>query len=137
MIVTHTQNAAGQRRVYLGGKGSLECWIDPATHGQGWTFHIAEAVTGLPLSTEDQRRWAIHMLLKLAEILDVPAQELKTVPFDCIAALHSDDPFKGHRTPAPRKRSQDQSFMATPPQMTRPRADFARHTDNHQRHHRR
>lgn len=133
MIVTHTRNAHGQRRVYLGGKGSLECWIDPDDTGTGWRLHIAEAVTGLPLSEGTQRDWAIHMLMKLAETLNVSPHDLQAVPFECIAALHSDDPFKGHRTPTPRRQNRDDFFMATSPGITRPRSDFARGPEHHGR----
>jgi hypothetical protein len=45
MIVTHTQNAQGQRRLYLGGKSPLECWIEPDVDGVRWTFNALDAVT--------------------------------------------------------------------------------------------
>lgn len=124
MIVTHTQNAEGKRRVYLGGKGSLECWIDPKTDSNGWTFHVTEAVTGNQLTPDDQRLWARHTLLKLAEELDVSPPDLYAVPFEAIAALHTTDPFAGRRVATPRRKTMDQAFMATAPHVTRPRGDF-------------
>ncbi len=125
MIVTHTQNANGQRRIYLGGKGSLESWIDPHSEGQGWTFHLAEAVGGNHLTHDDQRRWATHTLLALAEALEVSPQDLATVPFEAIAALHGHDPFEGRRVATPRRKAIDQAFMSTAPLITRPRAEFS------------
>lgn len=129
MIVTHTQNANGQRRIYLGGKGSLECWIDPRSDGPGWTFHITEAVTGNPITPEDQRAWAIHTLLALADELHVSPPELATVPFESIAALHTDNPFKGRRVASPKNRHVSDCFMATAPHITRPAQDFEAPSD--------
>lgn len=125
MIVTHTQNASGQRRVSLNGKSSLECWIDPQADGRSWTFHLAEAVTGNVLSSDEQRSWAMHVLLRLARELDVSPLDLSSVPFEAIAALHSTDPFAGRRIATPRRKTIDQAFMATAPNVTRPRADFS------------
>lgn len=121
MIVTHTQNADGQRRVYLGGKGSLECWIDPKSGGQRWTFHLAEAVSGTPLSPNEQREWATHMLLSLARELNVSPLELHDVPFEAIAALNSHDPFEGRRVATPRRNALDKAFVSAAPHITRPR----------------
>lgn len=47
MIITHTQNQAGYRRIYLGAKFSLECWIEPQADGRAWTFHY-DIGAGLP-----------------------------------------------------------------------------------------
>lgn len=49
MIVTHTTNASGNRRVY--------CWIEPDTAGITWTFHIDVSPTGFPLPNEQLRDW--------------------------------------------------------------------------------
>jgi hypothetical protein len=55
MIITHAQSPSGQRRIYLGGKSSLECWIEPRADGSGWTFHLDRAVTGTQLTSEEER----------------------------------------------------------------------------------
>ena len=125
MIVTHTQNADGQRRVYIGGKGSLECWIEPQPDGGGWTFHMDEAVTGQSLGPDDKHRWAVHTLLALADGLGVSPDDLAVVPFEAIAALHSSDPFAGRRLPTGKRKVPENAFLAMGPGVTRPRADFA------------
>lgn len=124
MIVTHTRNAEGRCRVYLGGKGSLECWIEPKADGRGWSFHINQAVTGNALTPEDERAWAVHMLFALARLLNTPPGELADVPFECIAALHSEDPYANRRVAAPRRRAIDNGFMGTVPGITRPQGDY-------------
>lgn len=133
MIVTHTQNANGQRRIYLGGKSSLECWIEPKDR-YGWTFHFEEAVAGNHLSAEDKRDWAIHTLLSLATELNVAPQDLSAVPFERIAALHSADPFSGRRIATGRRKAIENGYLATVPGITRPQADFT--ADNYPNHRR-
>ena len=125
MIVTHTVNAEGLCRIYLGGKGSLECWLEPTTDG-GWTFHVEEAVAGLARSTDEKRSWAVRILMDLAYELDVAPDDLATVPFEAIAALHAPDPFAGRRLPTGRRKLPENAFLASPPGITRPRADFSR-----------
>ncbi|MEQ1670135.1 MAG: hypothetical protein ABL893_04685 [Hyphomicrobium sp.] len=124
MIITHTQNAQGQHRVYLGGKGSLECWIEPEADKRAWIFRLEEAVTGNRLSDDDKRIWAIHTLLELANELHVPPDDLKSVPFEMIAALHNSDPYAGRRVAAPRRQALEQAYMATTPNVRRPRFDY-------------
>ena len=125
MIVTHTMNADGARRVYLNGKGSVECYIEPAADNRGWTFHLDQAVTGNVLSEEELRTWAIHTLTELSDALNVAPQDLKAVPFECIAALHESDPFANRRLAVPRRKAAEHCFMATAPNVgNRPRADY-------------
>lgn len=125
MIVTHAQSADGRQRVYLGGKGSLECWIEPADDARSWTFHLEAAVTGNAVSDDDRRTWAMHTLLALAGRLDVSPARLSEVPFEAIAALHDTDPYVGRRIPVPKRRVPEHGFMATAPQIRRPVSDFA------------
>jgi hypothetical protein len=124
VIVTHTQNADGQRRIYLGGKSSLEAYIEPKADNIGWTFHLDQAVTGNQLTDADTKAWAIHTLLKLSEELDVAPDDLAAVPFESIAALHTTSPFEGRRIAAGRRASINHGFLATPPNIRRPQADF-------------
>jgi hypothetical protein len=123
MIITCTQNAAGHRRVYLGGKASLECLIEPKPDGS-WSFHLDEAITGAPTDPSTRRDWSIHMLLALARELDVAPDQLATVPFEAIAALHTAASYAGRRIPAPRRAPIENGYIATPPNITRPRSDF-------------
>lgn len=124
MIVTHTKTANGQCRVYLGGKGSLEFWIEPKDDKQGWTFHLDAAVTGTQLTGDDQRVAAIDILSKLAHELAVTPADLAAVPFEAVAALHTTDPYAARRIPSSKRRAPDQGYMSTPPGITRPRSDF-------------
>ncbi len=135
MIITHTQNATGQCRIYLGGKGSLECWIDPVAGSTCWTFHIEEAVAGNQLSDADKRTWAIYTLMQLADALGVAPDDLAAVPFEMIAALHITDPFAGQRIATPRRKAIDAGFMATKPSIRRPQADFQAGDDRQARRH--
>jgi hypothetical protein len=133
MIVTHTQNMQGQKRVYLGGKGSLECWIEPRTDSTSWSFHVDEAVTGNRLSDDDKRVWAIHTLKMLCDELNVAPEDLAAVPFEVIAALHAGDPYAGRRVASPRRQSLEQGFMATTPHVRRPQADYTANDASGQR----
>lgn len=118
MIITHARNAAGERRIYLGGKGSLECWIEPGDNGR-WSFHVDDAVTGNTVSNADKRAWAIHILMQLAAELDVAPADLGSTPFERIAALHTVNPYDGRRVPTPARRTIDNAFIAAPPGTSR------------------
>lgn len=131
MIITHATNAQGQRRVYLGGKSSLECWIEPDTDGVGWTLHVEPAVTGNPLVPEAQRDCAIQTLLNLADQLDVAPADLKPVPFERIAALHTGNPFECRRIAVPRSKAADHCFMASAPSTPKPGAHSQRPDQGH------
>lgn len=124
MIVTHTQNAQGQRRIYLGGKSSLEAYIAPRADNIGWTFHLDEAVTGNRLSEADRKAWAIHTLSSLSAELGVHPEGLAAVPFETIAALHTNSPFEGRRVAAGRRATINNGFMTTSPTIRKPSADF-------------
>ena len=123
MIITHTQTTTGQRRLYIGGKGSLECYLTPTDDGL-WTFHLDEAVTGNRLSDTDKRAWSTHMLAGLADELAVPPDALKSTPFETIAALHTADPYTGRRMPVSKRKAIDSGYITTPPTITRPQGDF-------------
>jgi len=124
MIVTHTQNAQGHTRIYLGGRGSLECWIEPNADKTTWHFHMAEAVTGNQITNEDKRLHAVYTLFELASALNIPPRELASVPYEMIASLHDTDPFAGRRVATPKRRTIEQGFMSTTPNIRRPATDF-------------
>lgn len=127
MIITHATNAQGQRRVYLGGKSSLECWVEPNTDGFGWTLHVELAVTGNPIAPEAQRDCAIQILFSLAHQLEVAPADLKSVPFERIAALHTGNPFECRRIAVPRSKAADHCFMASAPSFPQPGHHSQRH----------
>lgn len=120
MIVTHTRNAQGHRRVYLGGKASVECWIEPAADGTSWSFHMDTAPTTYPLPDETMRDWAKHVLLQLAAEIGTEPETLKTVPFECIAALHTTNPADYGRAAAPRRQAYAHAFFTMPPDTKHP-----------------
>lgn len=125
MIITHVTNSVrGDRRVYLGGKGSLEAWLAPASDGTRWTFHWATAVTGHPLPDDAQRAWAASLLRRLADELGVAPKDLAHVPFDVIAQRHVDDPFVHRRVASPKRRSMDLGYVATMPQKAKTESEF-------------
>lgn len=124
MIITHTVNAKGQRRVYLGGKSSLECWVEPLTDGSQWSFRLETAVAGNPISAAEQKAWAFETLLALARVLEVPPDALADVPFERIAALHMSSPFDCRRVALPRSKPIENGFMSTVPGKSRAASDF-------------
>jgi len=124
MIITHTTDPQGNRRVYLGVKSSFECWIEPGEDGCNWSFQCAQSLCSLPRPEADQRACAASALLGLADELGVAPPELKFVPFDAIAALHTESSAEGRRIAVPRSKTNAYGFMSTAPGITRPRADF-------------
>ncbi len=130
MIVTHCQNAQGHRRIYIGGKSSIEGWIEPESNGRAWTFHIDVAVAGVPLSPYEQRQCATYLLLQLARILKTAPERLKGVPFDCIAALHNEDPYTARRAASSKRKGPEHKFVAAAPDVS-----VLRQADRHQRSH--
>jgi len=125
MIVTHTPNAQGHRRIYLGGKASVECWIEPAADGMAWSFHMDTAPTTYPLPADTMRAWAKQVLLELAAEVGAEPHNLKAVPFERIAALHTTNPADYGRAPAPRRQAYVHAFMTTPPEIRKPEANFS------------
>jgi hypothetical protein len=124
MIVTRTVDAEGRCRVYLGGKSSLEFWIEPTT--TGWKFDGEDAYGANPLGDPIKRQCAVHVLVALAEMLGIPPQQLKPelVPFEAIEALNMGSPLDYRRVATPRKRQVEHGFMAAEPAITRPHAQF-------------
>lgn len=122
MLVTHTTNPEGHRRVYLGGKSSLECWIEPDADGAGWSFHLETAPGCYPLPDDQRRAWAAHVLMALAQELAVSPADLAHVAFERIAALHTASPVEYRRVAVPRRQQVEHGFMATAPHVTRPQA---------------
>lgn len=120
MIITHATNGQGHARVYLGGKSSIEAWIEPAADRVAWTFHLGESFSGAPISDADKRACASLTLLKLSELLSVAPSDLSSVPYERIAALHTADPFLNSRIPASKRPNMDFAFVAAAPHMTRP-----------------
>lgn len=124
MIITHATDRHGNRRVYLGGKASVECWIGPDADGTTWSFHTETAPGAYAPPDATMRAHATHILLALAAELGTPPEDLKTVPFERIAALHTANPAEYRRTAVPRSQQAQHGFMATMPNITRPSADF-------------
>jgi hypothetical protein len=124
MIITHTMNAEGLRRVYLGGKSSLECWVTPLSDGIAWKLHTDVAPGSAPLADTEMRSSVTHLLLSLAHELNVAPLDLNGVPFEMIAALHTTNPLEYRRITVPRRQAVEHGYMATAPNITRPRADY-------------
>lgn len=126
MIVTHTVNPQGHRRIYLGGKASIECWIEPAADGKAWSFHLESSSSCYPRAEAELRQWAQQVLMKLAAELSVLPPELNTVPFDAIAALHTSDPVDYRRVPMSRRQRAEHGYFNTAPDITQPQSRFSR-----------
>lgn len=125
MIVTHTRNAQGHTRVYLGGKASVECWIEPAADGIAWSFHMDTAPTTYPLPDDIMRGWAKQVLFQLAAEIGTEPDTLKAVPFERIAALHTTNPADYGRAPAPRRQAYAHAFFTMTPETTKPVEAYA------------
>jgi hypothetical protein len=124
MIITHTQSQDGHRRIYLGAKLSLECWIEPKEDGRAWTFHYDASPGATHMSDTDMRHWATSLLQELCLELNVEAAELASVPFEAIAALHTVPPTHHRRVASPQRKVTEYGYMSTPPNTTRPSADY-------------
>lgn len=136
MIVTHTQNVDGHRRVYLGSASSISCWIEPADDGTAWSIHTKTDRASHSLSDEAQRDWVRKILLNLAEMLHLTPHDLKTVPFETIAALHTNALDESERRATPYHQRYANAFVTTPPDIKRSRSDFTKSdfTRHKQRH---
>lgn len=124
MIVTHTVNPQGHRRIYLGAKASIECWIEPAADGKAWLFHLESSASCYPRADTELRQWAQQILMKLAAELSVAPAELNSVPFEAIAALHTSDPVDYRRVPMARRQRADHGYFNTAPEITQPQSRF-------------
>lgn len=124
MIVTLTTNVHGHQRLYLGGTGSFEIWLEKAEDGRHWTLHTANGLGGNHLAEADKRATAAHRLMALCEMLGCKPDDLPHVPFQVLASLHVSDVRENRRMATPRKSIVEHAYMATAPDMRRPRADF-------------
>jgi hypothetical protein len=122
---------SAERRVYLGGKGSLEAWIEPRDDGRSWTFRVEDAPAVYALADADRKAFAVHTLHKLASALNVWPADLAHVPFDAIAALHTADPADNRRMPTGPRRARDTGYRATSPDITVPATEFAPRAQAH------
>jgi hypothetical protein len=119
MIITHTINDQGHRRVYLGGKSSMECWIEPKADGVAWSFRCETSPGRYELPQDLLRTMAQQILLALADELGCVPAELAWVPFERIAALHIENPTEHGRAASPKRRSSE-GFVATAPGIDAP-----------------
>lgn len=135
MIITHTQSQDGHKRIYLGAKLSLECWIEPKDDGRAWTFHYDASAGATHMQLADMRAWAESLLLRLCNELNVEPALLAQVPFEAIAALHTVPPTHHRRVASPQRKVTEYGFMSTPPNTTRPSSDYRARdfADNKQR----
>lgn len=124
MIITHTQSQDGHRRIYLGAKLSLECWIEPKEDGRSWTFRYDASTGATHIAESDKRTWAEFLLMQLCGELNVAPDTLNQVPFEAIAALHTALPTHHRRVASPQRKVTDYGYMSTPPNTTRPSSDY-------------
>jgi hypothetical protein len=122
MIITHTINDQGHRRVYLGGKSSIECWIEPKADGVAWSFRCETSPGRYALPDDILLALSRQILLALADELACPPAELAAVPFKRIAALHMENPSEHRRAASPKRRSSEHGFVASAPGIDRPEA---------------
>ena len=121
MIITHTINGDGHRRIYLGGRASVECWIEPAADGVQWSFHMEQSGCCYPVSDHALREWAKSVLLNLSTEVGCAPTDLKSVAFDRIAALHVTSPLENRRMAVPSRQHNASGFVSAAPQIKQPR----------------
>lgn len=124
MIITHTVNHEGKHRIYLGAASSLQAWLEQKDDTPQWEFAFDASDASRNLNQEDLHQWASGLLYDLARQLRVQPCELKSVPFQTIAGLHSPVPTHNRRIPSPQRETIETGYMPTPPGVTRTKADF-------------
>lgn len=100
MIVTHTINSKGERRIYLGASSQLECYILPLADGTAWTLKYQASPMSRAIPQDRLHAWVRERLMALCDMLGVSLESLSSVPYDDIAALHTPPPIHDRRVGA-------------------------------------
>lgn len=124
MIISHTVNVNGKRRVYLGAKGSIDTWLEPKDDGKAWRVRCTPDDMHM-LTVDDVRQSVMALMEKLAAALGVTAHQLDAVPFDTIARMHSTSTTRDRRIPSPQRDVIETGYMVTPPGVARSKTDFS------------
>lgn len=124
MIISHTVNVNGQRRIYLGGKGSIDTWLEPKDDGKAWRVRFTPDDMHM-LTADDVRHSVVALMEKLASVLGVTAHQLDGVPFDAIARFHCTSTTRDRRIPSPQRDVIETGYMVTPPGVARSKTDFS------------
>ncbi len=124
MLLTHTVNHEGTRRIYLGCTFSLQAWLEASDDSTSWSFAYDVSQAPPHMDAYAMRQWAAGLLKTLADTLNVAPCELSQVPFDTIAKLHTVPDTHGRRIPSPQREVIETGYMPTPPGTARSKADF-------------
>lgn len=124
MLVTRTTNIHQHERIYLGGTGSFEAYIEKAADGRHWHFRTNDGIGGCHLSEADKRACSIYWLANLCDLLGCGPDDLTHIPFQVIQSLHVGDERHNRRMASPRKTVAEHCYVSTAPKMHRPKADF-------------
>lgn len=124
MIISHTVNVDGKRRIYLGAQSSIETWLEPKADGKAWS--VRYATNGCTyLDTKAIATAVIAQMHQLADALRVTPHELDGVAFDTIADMHTTSTMRDRRIPSPQRDMIETGFMVTPPGVARTKNDFS------------
>lgn len=124
MIISHTVNVNGQRRIYIGAQSSIEIWLEPKEDGKRWS--VRHNASGLAhLEPRDLLHAVIAQMVALAQTMQVTPQQLDTMTFDAIAAFHSTSSTRERRIPSPQRDMVETGYMVTPPGVQRSKNDFS------------
>lgn len=125
MVITHTVNHEGQRRIYLGGKFCLDGWLEPKDDGVQWRFRFDASQAHGHIGPDDIVEWAKGLMAGLARELEVDDSALDAVPFEAIAKLHTTPNSHCRRIPSPQREIIETGYMPTPHGVKRSKADFS------------
>lgn len=124
MIISHTVNVDGKRRIYLGAQSSIDTWLEPKEDGCGWSIRFN--TNGCTyLGREELVRAVIAQMHQLAETLNVTPHQLDDITFDRIAELHTVSTNRERRIPSPQRDIIETGYMVTPPGVMRSKNDFS------------
>lgn len=124
MIISHTVNVDGKRRIYLGAQSSIDTWLEPKDDGRRWSVRFNSSDCGYH-SREDILQAIVGQMNRLARALAVEPERLDDVAFDAIAALHTASNTRERRIPSPQRDTIETGFMVTPPGVARSKNDFS------------
>lgn len=124
MIISHTVNVDGKRRIYLGAQSSIDTWLEPKEDGRHWSVRFNTSDCGYH-SGDDILKAIVGQMHQLAKALAVTPSQLDNISFDAIAALHTASTTRERRIPSPQRDTIETGYMVTPPGLSRSKNDFS------------
>ena len=113
MLLTYCRDEAGQERLYLLPKGTVDVWLEPVGCDGRWAYHCQQAETDITLDFERVKAAPVReaLFLELAALVGCEPSRLDTVPF--VAFLDHVTPARDerpHRAANHRSRRQPRAY---------------------------